>query len=65
MQRKGKVNMNDGKYSRAYAEVLEILKYLPKNEYDKIPHERIHFCYLFYWIYKSISFFFKVSNKFF
>lgn len=30
-------------YSKAYTEVLEILKYLPKNEYDKIPHERIQF----------------------
>ena len=30
-------------YSKAYTEVLEILKYLPKNEYGKIPHERIQF----------------------
>lgn len=35
--------MNDGKYSRAYTEVLEILKYLPKNEYEKIPKEKIEF----------------------
>ena len=30
-------------YSKAYTEVLEILKYLPKNEYGKIPHETIQF----------------------
>lgn len=35
--------MTKDKYAKAYTEVLEILKYLPKNEYDKIPHERIQF----------------------
>ena len=28
-------------YEKAYTEVLEILKYLPKEEYEKIPEERI------------------------
>ena len=30
-------------YEKAYTEVLEILKYLPKYEYDKIPKEKIKF----------------------
>ena len=30
-------------YSKACTEVLEIVKYLPKNEYDKIPQEKIKF----------------------
>jgi len=30
-------------YAKAYTEVLEILKYLPKEEYNKIPKERIQF----------------------
>lgn len=30
-------------YSRAYTEVLEILKTIPQNEYDKIPSETIKF----------------------
>ena len=30
-------------YEKAYTEVLEILKYLPKEEYEKIPEERIEF----------------------
>ena len=28
-------------YANAYAEVLEILKYVSKEEYDKIPHSKI------------------------
>lgn len=35
--------MNNEKYARAYVEVLEILKYLPENEYNKIPQEKIKF----------------------
>lgn len=35
--------MTKDKYSKAYTEVLEILKYLPKNEYDKIAQEKIKF----------------------
>ena len=30
-------------YARAYTEVLEILKYLPTEEYEKIPKEKIAF----------------------
>ena len=29
-------------YANAYAEMLEILKYIPKEDYDKIPKRRIH-----------------------
>lgn len=35
--------MAKDKYSKAYTEVLEILKHLPKNEYDKIDNEKIKF----------------------
>ena len=30
-------------YAKAYTEVLEIIKYFPKIEYDKIPSEKIEF----------------------
>ena len=30
-------------YARAYTEVSEILRYLPKEEYEKIPQEEIEF----------------------
>ena len=30
-------------YAKAYTEVLEIIKYFPKEEYDKIPAEKIEF----------------------
>ena len=30
-------------YAKAYTEVLEIIKYFPKEEYDKIPGEKIEF----------------------
>lgn len=30
-------------YAKAYTEVLEILKYLPKEEYNKIPRNKIEF----------------------
>jgi len=30
-------------YAKAYTEVLEIIKYFPKEEYDKIPKEKIEF----------------------
>lgn len=30
-------------YARAYTEVLEIIKYFPKKEYEKIPLEKIQF----------------------
>ncbi len=31
------------KYAKAYTEVLELIKYLPENEYNKIPKEKIEF----------------------
>lgn len=31
------------KYNKACTEILEILKYLPKHEYEKIPKEEIEF----------------------
>ncbi len=34
--------MNDT-YSCSYVEVLEILKHLPKEQYEKIPKEKIEF----------------------
>ena len=30
-------------YSRNYTEVLEILKYIPIDEYNKIPKQKIEF----------------------
>ena len=30
-------------YAKAYTEVLEIIKYFPKEEYNKIPQEKIEF----------------------
>lgn len=33
--------MEDIEYSIAYKEILEILKYIPKSDYDKIPSEKI------------------------
>lgn len=35
--------MAKNNYPKAYAEILEILKYLPKEEYEKIPKEKIEF----------------------
>ncbi|MBQ3408123.1 MAG: hypothetical protein IJH12_02825 [Clostridia bacterium] len=35
--------MNNNKYSKAYKEVLEIIKFFPKDEFDKIPREKIEF----------------------
>ena len=32
-------------YSQAYSEVLEILKHIPKIEYEKIPKEKLDFFY--------------------
>ena len=31
----------DNMYAIAYSEILEILKYIPQEEYNKIPHEKI------------------------
>ncbi len=33
----------DKKYAKAYTEVLEILKHIPKDEYDRIPKAEIQF----------------------
>lgn len=33
----------DNKYAKAYTEILELIKYLPENEYNKIPSEKIDF----------------------
>ena len=33
--------MVDSKYGIAYNEVLEILKYIPKEDYNKIPREKM------------------------
>lgn len=35
--------MINSKYSKAYTEVLEIIKYFPEKEYKKIPTEKIQF----------------------
>ena len=35
--------MIKNKYARAYTEVLEIIRYFPDEEYDKIPKEKIEF----------------------
>ena len=35
--------MINSTYSRAYTEVLEIIKYFPEEEYAKIPEEKIEF----------------------
>ena len=35
--------MINSTYAKAYKEVLEIIKYFPKEEYDKIPTEEIEF----------------------
>ena len=35
--------MLDNKYAKAYTEVLEIIKYFPEEEYNKIPKEKIEF----------------------
>lgn len=32
-----------GSYAKAYTEILEILRYLPKEEYNKILKEKIEF----------------------
>ena len=40
MDKKKKMNNN---YSKAYTEVLEIIKYFPEEEYSKIPKEKIDF----------------------
>lgn len=33
--------MNQSSYAKAYTEVLEIISHFPKDEYDRIPQEKI------------------------
>ena len=35
--------MTNNTYARAYTEILEIIKYFTKEEYAKIPKEKIEF----------------------
>lgn len=35
--------MNNNTYACSYTEVLEILKHIPKEQYDKIPKEKIEY----------------------
>ena len=35
--------MNNNTYAKAYTEVLEIISFFPKEEYNKIPKEKIDF----------------------
>ena len=35
--------MNNEKYAKAYTEVVEIISHFPKEEYEKIPEEKIEF----------------------
>ena len=35
--------MKNNKYAKAYKEVIEIIKYFPEDEYNKIPKEKIDF----------------------
>lgn len=51
--------MVDSKYSRAYTEVLEIIKYFPKKEYEKIPIEKIKF----YQNNKDNNYIFKIDPQ--
>lgn len=37
------IKMINNTYAKAYTEVLEIVKYFPKEEYSKIPLEKINF----------------------
>ena len=41
-ERSNKILENINEYEIAYAEILEILKYIPKSDYDKIPKEKIN-----------------------
>ncbi len=48
--------MNE-KYAKAYVEVLEILNHLPKEEYSKIPKERIEY----FNQYKDMQYNFRIN----
>ena len=51
--------MENNVYAKAYSEVLEIIKYIPKNEFLKIPKEKI----LFFETYKDKNYDFKIDPK--
>ena len=51
--------MENNVYAKAYSEVLEIIKYFPKNEFLKIPKEKI----LFFETYKDKNYDFKIDPK--
>lgn len=46
-------------YARAYVEVLEVIKYLKKDEYNRIPKEKIEL----YEKYKDEDYVFKYDSK--
>ena len=46
-------------YSRAYVEVLEVLKFLKEEEYNRIPKERINI----YNNYKDNEYYFKIDER--
>lgn len=46
-------------YARAYVEVLEVIKYLKKDEYNRIPKEKIEL----YEKYKDVTYKFKYNSK--
>ena len=46
-------------YARAYTEVLEILEFLPKEEYNRIPREKI----AFYEKYRDKNYNYKFDEK--
>lgn len=46
--------MTNDKYAKAYTEVLEILKYLPKNEYNEQYQSEQIFMILFYYRYANV-----------
>ena len=43
IQKKERVKPLNNTYSCSYVEVLEILKHIPKEDYIKIPEEKIEF----------------------
>lgn len=51
--------MINDKYAKAYKEVLEIIKYFPEEEYNKIPKEKIEF----YEKNKDKNYQFKIDPK--
>ncbi len=52
--------MDNETYEMAYVEVLEILKHLPEEEYNKIPKEKIEY----YEKYKDENYFYQFDEHF-